>query len=475
MESFEDEGVFWLPGKESDRRTGRIKFDAAEGAELNIMGGFGELAEQFNSQARILRIHGTAGKRYLTLDRCFNSDSTFEAPGIPRQTYYVGQIVAGHLFPEGEDLTFDKCSITFDQLPMWVRRSGVQIKFETQTPQLTTPPDRISIEFSQPQDEVVQFDDEVLRLTSTWALGGNNVTSTYLNQDTVLEIKYPGARALDSILNDVKYLQDLLTLATNAPTVPIEISLWRDDIAIESNSGSRRPQAMTYYASQLAESVRLTEPQSAGRVLFQFQDIGGLATVARWIKIGRQYQTVLGSLLSIRYAAGLYVENRFNNVISAAESFHRLRFSNELQPKDEYKQFVRDLVKAVPREHRNWLSNQLQYSNEPRLKKRLSEMAAYAGEAFAVLYDQADAWVTVVTESRNRLTHHDSEREIKFEAGDLYFLTESVFALVMLCLFRECEIDDKALAAIAGSSSIQFLKAKLAGIVPRIYEQVKRK
>jgi len=110
MESFEDDGVFWLPGKESDQRTGRIKFDATEGATLSIMGGFGGLAEQFNNQGRILRIHGIAGKRYLTFDRCFNSGSTFEMPGIPRQTYYVGQIIAGHLFPEGEDLTFDKCS-----------------------------------------------------------------------------------------------------------------------------------------------------------------------------------------------------------------------------------------------------------------------------------------------------------------------------------------------------------------------------
>jgi hypothetical protein len=59
---------------------------------------------------------------------------------------------------------------------------------------------------------------------------------------------------------------------------------------------------------------------------------------------------------------------------------------------------------------------------------------------------------------------------------DLHFLTESVFTLVMLCLFRECEMDDKALAAIAGSASVRFLREKLAAeAVPRLHEQAKRK
>jgi hypothetical protein len=474
VESFEDDGVFWLPGKETEQRTGRIKFDPAEGATLDIMGGFGDLTELFNDQARMLRIHGIAGRRYLTLDRCLNANSTVDMPGIPRQTYFVGQIISGHLFPDDEALTFDKCAVALDQLPAWVRRSGVQVKMETQTPELG-PPDRLIIEYTQLQDETIQVEDEELKLSTSWALTGDHITSTALNQDTKLEITYPAARPLESILADIKYLQDLLTLATTVPTVPMEIALWREDIIVEYPSGARRPQAMTYYASQLAERARQAEPQATGQVFFQFQDIGGLPTIARWIRVAREYHTVVGSLLSIRYAAGLYVENRFNNVISAAESFHRIRFLNEIRPKDEYKQFVRELIKAVPTEHRNWLGNQLQYSNEPRLRRRLGEMTTYAGEAFAALYGDPDAWATVVTESRNRLTHHDEERAINFQPGDLVFLTESVFTLVMLCLFRECAMDDKALTAIAESDSIRFLRGKLTQIVPRLLEQVQRK
>jgi ApeA N-terminal domain 1/Apea-like HEPN len=474
MESFEDDGVFWLPGKETEQRTGRIKFDPAEGGTLTVMGGFGDLPEQFQGQEQSRRIFGIAGKRYLTLDGCINSNSTFEMPGIPRQTYYVGQIIAGHLFPSDEPLTFDKCAVTLDQLPAWVRRSGVQVKFETQTPELVSP-DRLIIEYNQLQDEIVQVDDEELRLTTTWALTGDQITSTSLNQDTVLEIKYPTAQPLQSILSDIKRLQDLLTLATTAPTVPVEIALWREDLTVEYKPDSYRPQAMTYYAGQLAERARQADPQSKARVLFQFQDIGGLATIARWIKVARAYHTVVGSLLSIRYAAGLYVENQFNNVISAAESFHRLRFPNEVMPEEKFEKFLGEILDDVRKSRRSWVRSRLKYANEPRLSDRLREMAAHVDTGFAALYDEPSSWVTVVTEVRNRLTHHDKDRAVNFQQGDLLFLTESVFALVMLCLFRECAMDDKALTAIAESDSMRFLRGKLIEIIPRLLVQVQRK
>ena len=472
MEPFEDEGVFWLPGNEGEKRTGRLKFDAVEGATLSLVGGFGNVIEQFSNQARMIRIHGVAGKRYLTLDGCFITNTTHEMPGTTRQTYYVNLIITDHLFGEGEALTFDKCSVAFDQLPAWVRRSGVKVDFQSASPQLTGTSDHIIIEFNQLQDEVVQLGDEQLRLTSTWTLGGDHITETYLNQGTRLELQYPMAQPLENILGDIKHLQDLLTLATAAPTAPLEVTLWRTDITREFRPGEHRPQSMNYYAGQLAERVRLDESQSPGHVLFQFDDIGRLATIAQWLKVARQYHTVVGSLLSIRYAAGLYVENRFNNVISAAESFHRFRFPNYVMPEDEFEVFRRSLIKAGPRDHRNWLGSQLQYSNEPRLRDRLSGMVAHAGAAFAAVCDDGDAWVTVVTESRNRLTHHDEDRAIAFQQGDLYFLTESVFTLVMLCLFRECGMTDDTLTTIGANGSMRFLRGKLAEIISRLYAQV---
>ncbi len=188
--------------------------------------------------------------------------------------------------------------------------------------------------------------------------------------------------------------------------------------------------------------------------------------------VARDYRTVLGSLLSIRYSAGLYVENRFNNVISAAESLHRLRFPNEVMPEDKFQQIINEILSDVRKSRQRWLKYKLKYTNEPRLWDRLDALVKYGGTAFAALYDDPEPWITVVTESRNRLTHHDKDRAIDFQSGDLPFLTESVFVLVMLCMFKECEVGDDVLTAIGQNGSIQFLRAKLVEIVPRLHAQV---
>jgi hypothetical protein len=470
MKPFEGEGVFWLPNHDENQLAGRVVFDPIKGAALNLFGVFDSLHQQYALDSPRLRIHGVAGKCYLTLDKCFLTDTVHEVPGIPRQAFYVGAIITNHLFDEDEALTFDEVSVTFDQLPHWVGRSGVAVNYSLKQGEQTA--DEVDIDFRQLDDEVVQLDEFELRLGSSWGLRGDHITNTQLLQGTYLTLKYPATRALEIILDDLKALQDLLTLAIDAPVVTEEVTLRRKDIAHETGSVAGRPKSLSYYASQVAERARLEKPQPPGHILFKYQDIGGLTTIARWLMVARRYDIVLGWLLSIRYASGLYAENRFHNVVSAAESFHRLRFPEGLMPEADFQALISELVAAVPEQHREWLGRQLQYSNEPRLRKRLSQLARYAGPVFTSVCGKRDRWITLVVEVRNRLTHHDENRPVSFEDGDLYFLAESVYMLVMLCLFRECGVADDVIVGVGDSMGMQLLRRKLAGIIPRLRTQV---
>jgi hypothetical protein len=471
MKPFEGEGVFRLPSDDANQLAGKVIFDPLKGTTLSLFGAFDSLRQQPAQDSPTLRIHGVAGKRYLTLEKCFLIDTIHEVPGIDRQTFNVGAIITNHLFEDDEDLIFDEVSVTFDQLPWWIGRSGVTVDYRLKHDEQSV--DEADIDFRKPDDEVIQLDEVELRLGSSWGLR-DRVTETRLTQGTYLTLKYPSPQTLKIILDDLKALQDLLTLAVDVPVVAEEIALRSDNITHETGSVAGRPKSLSYYASQLAERVRLDKPQSSGHVLFGYQEIGGLATIARWLLVARTYDIVLGWLLSIRYAAGLYVQNRFHNVVSAAESFHRLWRPGGLMPEEEFQAFIDGLVEAVSEEHREWLAGQLQYSNEPRLRKRLSQLARYAGPVFTSIVGKRDRWITLVVALRNRLTHHDKDRPINFEDGDLYFLAESVYMLVMLCLFRECGVADDVIADVGDSMSAQFLRQKLAGVVPRLLTQVAR-
>jgi hypothetical protein len=474
MDAFEDDGVFWLPDKKMNTVAGHLKFDPAEGTTLSLIGNLEDLAVHFQRSRGTTRLHGVAGRRYVTLDACFAVRTGYSMPGIAQQAYSVGLVITGYLFDDDEQLTFDRFSVEFDRLSSWVRRSGIAVQLRA--PDATQIIDHVEITFDQPSDETVSLGGDELTLSSSWRLHGDKITETSLLQSTQLEIKYLDARPLADILGDIRWLQDLVTLTTTAPTVPTSITLWREDILRERPPGALgkpKPQPMDYYAGQIAERVRLKEPQDPQRIMFRYEAIGGLATIARWIAVARRYEIVVSSLLSIRYSAGLYAQNRFSNVISAAESFHRLRFSNAAMPESKFDQRLEEIISQVAKRSRqDWLRMKLRYANEPSLANRLTAMTGHAGSAFTTLCADPVSWVTVVTESRNRLTHHDKERKIEFARGDLHFLAESIFMLVMLCLFRECEVASETLDTIGETNVIQFLRSSLNEIVPRLYGEI---
>jgi hypothetical protein len=385
--------------------------------------------------------------------------------------------LSGAHFASDDDLKFDEVSSSYDQLDRWAHRTGLEIRFETPTPALENI-SKIDVGYTVQPEEVEQMDGLELKLILTWSTGGDGLTKFHICQQAHLCLRYSELRDLDDILVDTNGFQDLITLAVDAPTVPTEIKLWRTGLEREVAPGKCVPQAIELFVANAAEQVRQTNPQQSERMFFLLDHIGGVKTVSRWIEVSRKYRIVLGNLLTIRYSARLYGENCYQNVISAAETFHRMRFPNYVLPAGVFKAYRRKLVKvvkiAVGKKAADWLMNQLLFSNEPRLRQRLEVMAEYAGEGFTAIVGDVQIWSTVVVMLRNRLTHHGSGRNVRATPEDLYYLTDSVYLLVMMCLLRECDVPGGALDNIQNSERIRFLRGNVAHTLDRYHDSIRR-
>jgi hypothetical protein len=469
MESFEHEGAFWLHGQQGRAVAGRLIYSPTEGTSLTLFGSLVDINERLSAEVAPIRLNGAAGKMKLTLDDCQYSGTNIQAPGIERHTYRVRRVLAGAQLGPDDKLAFDEVAVGFDHLQDWVGRSGFSLEFDTTEPKNLAMATQVRIKYDVPPDEVVQVDSSELSLTFSWSVDGDFRTQGNIGQETHFKIKYPELRSLDDILVDVSCLQDLITLAADAPTVLAEVQLWRPDVVHKVRPDEQRPAAVNLYAAFIAEHVRQESRQAQYNMFFPFEQIGGLEVVGRWLTISRKYRPVLAILLTIRYAARLYVENRYYNVISAAETFHRMRFPKEVMPRAVYRsrrrKLVRTIMSSIGRETGTWLNEQLTHGNEPRLRARLLELAKYAGPIFGWLVGDLEPWAKTVTNARNRLTHHDANRQLGVDYTGLYFLADSLYVLVMLCLFRECEISDEALARIKNAQRILLLKEQLEGVL----------
>ncbi|MEU8981000.1 HEPN domain-containing protein [Streptomyces sp. NPDC048309] len=472
MEDFEAEGIFWLTSDPEQQLVGSVTFDPAEGTTLTVFGRFSSLGSLNASEPPILaRIYANTSRGEFTLEGCWSKGYTYNTGGIEKETFHVNQAFSGGHFPEDFALEFDAVSVGFDQLAPWVRRGQMKWEIDSMEPNNFGSTTGVRVEYSVPQVESYIVGTDTVSLRSAWSTNGDRLTRAEVKQNPFFKIEYGQRKPLDQILLDVNGMQDLVTLSVDAPTTPTEITLWRSDLEREVGEGRTIPVMLTLYVANTAEHVRLNSHQSIAKILFPFDEIGGIETASRWLDVSRRYRTVLGGLLTIKYAARLYEENQYANVMTAAESLHRLRFANELIPKADAKSRRRKVVKAVRhaigRETSEWLNNELLFSNEPRLRHRLRELTEYAGSHFVVVAGPTDQWVSVVSGIRNRLTHHDERQPLDRHPGDVYFLTQSVYVLVMLCLLRECGVNPETFARIENSPAIRFLSAKVNEIVPR--------
>ncbi|GIG61415.1 hypothetical protein Lfu02_57870 [Longispora fulva] len=204
-------------------------------------------------------------------------------------------------------------------------------------------------------------------------------------------------------------------------------------------------------------------------MLATFETVGGIHTTATWLNQGPELKVIIGSLVTMR-ASRIFGENRFLNVCSAAEGFHRSTLTDVVRMDPaEYKAMKKALKEHVPAEHREWFDNSLAHANDPSLNQRLQGLVDRLDMIGADLIGDAKAWGSVISGCRNDLTHLEAERA-HYDGKDLYVLAESVFNTTRLCLLLYAGLDPARLPKLAKSEPLRGTGFLLRETVTRLAE-----
>jgi ApeA N-terminal domain 1 len=187
-------------------------------------------------------------------------------------------------------------------------------------------------------------------------------------------------------------------------------------------------------------------------MLFTLGDLEGtqLAELAqRWFEISDRFGRVADLLFSMRRSTGAYLENKYLSYVQAAELLHRLNpdLPQVREPASSHSAKVQRVLDAVEGEEtRTWLANELRWSNEPRLRRRLRDLRdrmANAGTMFP------NSFVAQAVDTRNYLTHYGDELKHRSAQGTrLYYLGELMRFFVQASLLIELGFTDGRLAEI---------------------------
>ena len=457
METFSTTGSFWLASDTNSKAPGTLIFDPLEGATLEVFGQLGALrAEGPSCRERILGIAGNDG---VTLEQCFRTNERISSSAVT-QTWRPQAILRGLLVGTEEPL-FDGVFVAFDALQEWVGRSGLSRE------DVLEGDERVGVGYAYrcpATRDAVASTGERVRLSFGWstAVGGEEVT---IREHCSIEVSWRDApRPLNTVLRQTKALTDLLTIAAarvpGSPTIKLRLH------------GDEPGRLIEHLARPVGSGVSTKRRLYSHEFLFTLDDLGGVDAVARWITIAERFRRVLGSLNSVRYRPDLYVENRFLNVVHAAETFHRICFPDPAIPDEEYQPVRKKMLAEVPVNMREVIAPRLQYANEPFLGRRLAELVELAGPAATKAVGNGRTWARAIADFRNHLTHtgeEDQAEEADGEFGEAaHFLAESVSLVLVLCFLRECQASESVAEGCLRAPSVQFVVARLPTVMERL-------
>jgi hypothetical protein len=471
MRAFDELGLFWLPGHEEDALSGRLQFDPkGDGINLSLVGAFDNAPDDGDDSE--FRIVGWRGNDKVTLDRCLSHGPNLRAPGIAESRYYANRMFVGHHF-ERDELAFQSAAVRLSDLDSWVGRSGIAT--EDDYPHIESRSRPIyKMAFTPPLEETYPFSRGRVKLAFGWKPGGDPIHGISFQQWPGIIIEYDEMQAFDVIQRDVGRIQDLVTLCIDAPTALDSLVLQRPDIQAKVLSGED-----TGFAQPIefvATPIRYVDPQERQprhwhQMLLGFEELGGIEAIARWLDASQRFQRALNSFMSIKHAKQMFAENRFLNVTFAAEAFHRITLGAPYMDEEAFNGLLDAYLKNTPEEHRDWLRGKIEYGNEPPLRKRLQQLAARAGAATRPLIGDKGRWAYTLSQVRNELTHLGNNSRV-FHGADLLFLTESVYAVVRICMLMECGVSSETLTKKANSPAMTWYRDRLKATIEKVRSQL---
>jgi hypothetical protein len=246
-----------------------------------------------------------------------------------------------------------------------------------------------------------------------------------------------------------------MTLCVDSPGAIEGVYLYRSDYPERLLSGEAIDGTMQKIELRAAyvDARSDHERREQHRMLLSFDGLGGIDRVAAWLDAAPSLQIAIGALVTMR-SESMFAENRFLNVCSGAEGFHRTVVGGTHMPDEEFEAIKVALKQHVPAEHRAWFSSVMAHANYPSLNRRLKELAGQLGDAAQQLVGDVAVWGRVLSTCRNESTHMDGRRQ-QYDGADLYWLAEGVFNVARLCLLLHVGLDPARLPKLAEAWSRQ--------------------
>jgi len=228
-------------------------------------------------------------------------------------------------------------------------------------------------------------------------------------------------------------IKDFLTLATNIPNSLTSVCLY-------SSRALKEIPIQAIFQTEFRENIGKNQEH-----LFSLEDIKSNFSLVmqKWFNVVNELGmgslcNLFFSVFSVLYSKEMYAEHKFLNLVQAAELYHRLKKNNQVLSNNEHTDRLNSILNSIPEDHKKWLKQKLEFSNEPTLKERLADLLDSTKEVIIPLIDDPKNWIAKIKNTRNYYTHYNQSLKKKAAKGEeLFWLTQELSFVLQTCLLIE--------------------------------------
>lgn len=324
-----------------------------------------------------------------------------------------------------------------------------------------------TIDYTEIPSESFELPSGELNLDYSWRLLGDHLESTELRQGCSFGFTFSEPTDTAGVFKVASALQDLISLARGRPLALDALVVRSEGLTREVPNSSR---VMTPISVHTARIGSLDAGSTSQRTdfAFNFDDVGRLAGVARWLEVADEHRAAIALLRLSRTQDIPFQELRYLNALMAAEWFDRATEENRVSPKAEYRTRVSRVLEAAPDDERDWLKSLLENANEPRLGDRLERLARGLGADGHQLISDPERWARACSKLRNRLAHRGGATDTGAIAEAIHYLTRSVYFAVTARLLGLADTEGESPRALLGCRDCQWVAQQLEKAVAAI-------
>jgi hypothetical protein len=369
-------------------------------------------------------IYGIQSNGYcFTLETCIESEKRSPmGPGYSMQKFSVGRVYCGIYAKSLDELKFSEYRLNYTYLDDWFRniRLGQPEEVEggffiSYVPNTATKLSQLKFEI-QPQEATIEITSD-----SGW---NTNFQECKIRIETIMTVFCKSPLSFAEVSNEIlDPFRDFLNLAAAHPNSVTSLSAQVEDRKIVIHS------SQSAYKKQTRSS-----DFHHGLMLFSAEDIAEdpASYVNKWFAIEQEMKDVCELFFGVHYDQGAFSTNRLLNVVQALEAYSRVRYGEYKICKEDHKCRSNVIVDSAPNQHKDWLRQALSYANNKSLKEYLINLIEGAKPLSERLFSNPDEFSKWVRDTRNYLTHRDTEGNNRVASGD----TLDLMIYSLLWLFR---------------------------------------